>query len=349
MDLSTSSRPKYEPINCQPIVSMEAFRATGSSGSRYLSPQLSPTRLFYLNPVVSLSSPEVRHQHQLPQWKKLLYLKQPYPDNYTDKSFLSQLKRNTTVKRYSYVKLVEDFSLIVFHVSCILLVILTFKGIYVHNWDPVKPTILSSVIWLLGFASLPISNDNKINTKSFILIIFILLILSPVLKSLTKSTSSDSIWAISFMLCIANVLLHDYTMNSANASRRNTPHRPIISTNISLSNAIVLASRLGTTVQVFLFILFAIQTSIILPLFDAKLRQLNYKWFHLLIFAIVFNHVNYMMYSLLNYKFLVYWLIAAVTMIMIIPAYFLSLQRYKNELQGPWDTAKPVLKTNLSR
>lgn len=337
---------------------MGSVRATGSSTTTpppsnhyFLSPQISPAQRLYLQPLASLSSPEVRqtlhphhhhhHQEQHPPWKKLLYLKQPYPDNYTDKSFLSQLKRNTTVVKYSYIKLVEDFSLIIFHISCILLVILTFKGIYIHNWDPIKPTILSSAIWLL--LSTSTSNNDRINIKSFILIIFILLILSPVLKSLTKSTSSDSIWAISFMLCVANVLLHDYTMNAANTWRRLTPHRPIISTNISLSNAIVLASRLNSTIEVFLFILFAIQIGIILPLFDAKLRQLNYKQVHLLIFIILFNLVNYMMYSILDYKFLVYWIIGAITMIIIIPAYFLSLQRYKNELQGPWDTARPIL------
>jgi phosphatidylinositol glycan class C protein len=46
--------------------------------------------------------------------------------------------------------------------------------------------------------------------KSAILIYFSLLGLSPILKSLTKSTSSDSIWALSSWLMCINVFTFDY-------------------------------------------------------------------------------------------------------------------------------------------
>lgn len=89
----------------------------------------------------SIQNHSTTHPTKAP-WKKLLYLKQPYPDNYTDVSFLSQLKRNTTVAKYSYFQLVDDFILIVFYISCILLVDLMFIGIYAKGWDPVRPTVL---------------------------------------------------------------------------------------------------------------------------------------------------------------------------------------------------------------
>ncbi|EGW34224.1 uncharacterized protein SPAPADRAFT_59654 [Spathaspora passalidarum NRRL Y-27907] len=309
----------------------------GSITPKSLSPQSSPKSPIRHRKYLSIpSSPRLG---KLPPWKKLLYLKQPYPDNYTDKSFLSQLKRNTTVAKYSYVKLVEDFSLIIFYISCILLVILIFIGIYVHNWDPTWFTITTSVITFFSFMFL--SNSYMINMKSFILIILMLFMVSPILESLTKSTSSDSIWAISFTLCIANAVFHEYSMSSA--QRKIKPHRPIISTNISLSNAIVLASRLSSTNEVFQFVLFAVQINILLPLFDAKLLQLNYKKLHWTIVITSFILVDVLMYKLLNYKFMVYWNIAAMGLVVIMPGYFLSLQRYKNELQGPWDTAKPIL------
>src|SRR5207248_4257979 len=46
--------------------------------------------------------------------------------------------------------------------------------------------------------------------KSAILIYFTLLGLSPILKSLTKSTSSDSIWALATWLLIINIFFFDY-------------------------------------------------------------------------------------------------------------------------------------------
>lgn len=59
------------------------------------------------------------HRHKKRPWKKLLWVKQDYADNYTDSSFLSQLKRNSTVVTYSYWRLFRDFSLIGMHLSVI--------------------------------------------------------------------------------------------------------------------------------------------------------------------------------------------------------------------------------------
>lgn len=47
--------------------------------------------------------------------------------------------------------------------------------------------------------------------KSSILVFLALLALSPVLRTLTAATSSDSIWALSASLFILNALLADYT------------------------------------------------------------------------------------------------------------------------------------------
>ncbi|KAG5638969.1 hypothetical protein H0H81_008189 [Sphagnurus paluster] len=47
--------------------------------------------------------------------------------------------------------------------------------------------------------------------KSSILIFLALLSLSPVLRTLTAATSSDSIWALSAVLFLLNALLADYS------------------------------------------------------------------------------------------------------------------------------------------
>jgi len=54
--------------------------------------------------------------------------------------------------------------------------------------------------------------QQRISTiKSAVLIYAALLGLSPILKSLTKSTTSDSIWAISTWLLMMNVAFFDYS------------------------------------------------------------------------------------------------------------------------------------------
>lgn len=47
--------------------------------------------------------------------------------------------------------------------------------------------------------------------KSSIMMFLVLMSLSPVLRTLTAATSSDSIWALAASLFLLNALLADYT------------------------------------------------------------------------------------------------------------------------------------------
>lgn len=230
-----------------------------------------------------------------------------------------------------------------------------FTAIYQYHWNWVIPAGISSIFTIAGFAMMEWMKSNlklhfganagNFNLKSYLLIIFILLILSPILKSLTRSTSSDSIWALSFILCLASTIFHNYGMdtNSKSTAATNVEYRPILSTNISLSNSIMLASRLNTTLQVFFFILFSMQSNLLLPIFDYNIRKHGFKNLHRVIFGIVFQIVNYMIWSLLGGKVLLFWWCCVIGIVFGLPLYFLFLQRYKNELQGPWDVAEPVI------
>ncbi|KAL6454564.1 gpi2 Phosphatidylinositol N-acetylglucosaminyltransferase GPI2 subunit [Candida maltosa Xu316] len=251
-----------------------------------------------IRPQLIRSALSEKSERPIQPWKKLLYLQQPYPDNYTDKSFLSQLKHVQPPRKYSFWELAEDFSLIVFYLSCILIVNLMFIGMYVNNWDPIIPTLITTTISFFAFIFL---ENSTMNLKSLMVIIFILLIVSPILKSLTKSTSSDSIWAISFMLCLANALFHKYSVE--------TSYRPILSTNISLSNAIVLASRLNNTLEVFAFVLFAVEINVLVPLYDAKIRQLQLNGLHWMLMTVMIIAVISTFYMLNLMVYTVYYLL----------------------------------------
>ncbi|GMF54695.1 unnamed protein product [[Candida] boidinii] len=466
------------------------------------------------SPLTSLTTP----------WKKLLWVSQQYPDNYTDTSFLSQLKRNSTVVNYSYWKLISDFTLIVLHLSIIVMVILVFFGIYKLNWNPVLPTMISTILTILGFIMYVITlkvnrtkeliklqelkitelsninnnnNNNNINTsngsysrkgklspspslssryrisstsqnssrssspipqirfsstnmtsklnrkspppqplsaaindspvsisatspnnahngnsiqtpslkdfsksnqllvnsqnantkniinlenlltepnppdllstfKSSMLILLLLLTFSPVLKSLTYSTASDSIWALSTWLCILNVLFNDYSIdfpknnpNSLNLNldsqvlnNINTRNLPIFSKsnfskNISLSNAIVLASRLNSNLSAFCFIVFSIEVTGFFPIFNNFTRRSNLKSFHWFQVSSIVIGVDYAILKIFGAGWFTVWISLHFLIVIIGPWYFILLQKYKDELQGPWDPAKPVVKSSF--
>ncbi|KAH3666172.1 hypothetical protein OGAPHI_004361 [Ogataea philodendri] len=365
--------------------------------------------------------PDKPKKNKKQPWKKLLWYKQDYEDNYTDSSFLSQLKRNSTVVNYSYWKLFSDFTLIVLHLSVIMSVILVFYGIYKLNWNPIVPTLVSSMLTALGFIiyvitlkirrnrelinlqklkieqlirpsriprfnisrSRPTSRSSSpfqqsidaITTrdgtldlekllvepnppdlfdtlKSAILILLTLLTFSPVLKSLTNSTASDSIWALSTWLCLLNVLFNDYAIDFSNANRQHTDSNPDLqipnsnlSKNISLSNAIVLASRLNSNLSAFCFIVFSIEVSGLLPVFNNFTRHCQFWAFHWFqVFAIT-TAVDYAIFKIFGLGWFLTWISIHFLIVVVGPWYFIVLQKYKDELQGPWDPAKPIFKS----
>ncbi|ODQ44456.1 hypothetical protein PICMEDRAFT_37134 [Pichia membranifaciens NRRL Y-2026] len=278
-------------------------------------------------------------------WKKLLWLKQPYDDNYTDSSFLSQLKRNSTVVKYSYRKLVSDFSLVVLHLSLIMSVIVVFYGTYRLNWNPLKPAILSTTLTVAGFLFYVYltepSPPNFFETfKSSMLIILYLLTLSPVLKSLTNSTSSDSIWALSAWLSILNVMFNDYEIDFPKPVPKSN-----FSKNIAVSNAIVLASRLQSNASAFSFILFCIQACGLFPIFNNFTRRCDLQGFHYFQLTSIVLTVDVIVWYLFGLGWFIVWVSLHLMIVIVGPWYFLTLQKYKDELQGPWDPAKPILKS----
>lgn len=272
------------------------------------------------------------------RWKKLLYLRQPYPDNYTDVSFLDQLKRNSTVAKYSYKKLFQDFSLIGFYALLLLLVNVNFTGIYSHIWLPYFPTVVSTVLALICLTADTSAGASHL-FKAYVVICVILLLVSPVLRSLTESTSLDSIWAVSTILTCINVVCHDYLLEVTGR------YHSALLANMSFANGIVLASRLLSSTRVFSFLVFSIEVSILVPVFDFRLRQ-HLPTGHYILVSSVCAVLAWAIYFAYGPGFVLAYLVGICFVLVVLPAYFIFLQKYKNELQGPWDVAKPKIRVS---
>ncbi|KAK9236125.1 phosphatidylinositol N-acetylglucosaminyltransferase subunit C [Lipomyces kononenkoae] len=301
---------------------MDYTRFTTSSGQSYI-----------MNPAVVSRRP----------WRKLLWVRQPYPDNYVDASFLSQLKRNLHVQQYSFWALSSDSTVIISHVYSVAILVSVFVAIYKDKYNPAWFASIGSFCTLVGyFAWDGLGKENTTSrtatAKSAILIVSTLLGLSPVLKSLTQSTSSDSIWAISFWLFLLNVFFHDYSIGS----KKTFP--PTLSTNLAIAAATVLASRLSTTLSVFSFLLFSIELFGLFPIFSRWLRSYSFVA-HLILTSILAVVTEVGMFYIGGWWALGVWSIAILSAVFVAPGWLIALQKYKNEIQGPWDPAKPVLRS----
>ncbi|KAF1809893.1 phosphatidylinositol N-acetylglucosaminyltransferase [Eremomyces bilateralis CBS 781.70] len=192
---------------------------------------------------------------------------------------------------------------------------------------------------------LSVPTQTRLTTiKSGILIYCTLLGLSPILKSLTKSTSSDSIWAMSCWLMIINVFFFDYS------SEISAKFPASLSMNAAVMASTVLASRLTSTTDVFLLMLFSIEVFALFPIFRLDLRRTSWQAHLSLTVVLVGMAGSGLGVTVSGGR----WKAGAIGAILgyIITSlamglcswWLIGLQKYKNEIYGPWDPARPVIR-----
>lgn len=187
-----------------------------------------------------------------------------------------------------------------------------------YQSSPSQPSHLPVFSGITLSPSLSPRVQSRLKTlKSALLICFTLLGLSPILKSLTRSTSSDSIWAIATWLLIINIFFFDYggpyiphkphvhqktnskvlpdgsspselTLLAAHSgSSSNPPFPSSLSTNAALMASTVLASRLSSITHVFSLTVFSIEVFGLFPVFRRHLRHMSWNGHLLLTFFLV--------------------------------------------------------------
>ena len=188
-------------------------------------------------------------------------------------------------------------------------------------------------------------NQARLTTfKSAILIYCSLLGLSPILKSLTMSTSSDSIWALSTWLMLLNLFTFDY------GAGPESKFPASLSTNAALMASTVLASRLPTTTHVFSLTLFSIEVFGLFPVFRRHLRHhswTGHAWLTALLVAMAGGGLSMTIsgggWGMGVVGVVLGGIVIGLSMGMT-SWWLIGLQRYKNEIHGPWDPARPVIR-----
>ena len=204
--------------------------------------------------------------------------------------------------------------------------------------------------------------------KSAILIYFTLLGLSPILKSLTRSTSSDSIWAMSFWLLAINIFFFDYSSSwswssggGAAAAARRVPVASL-STNAALMASTVLASRLPSTGQVFSLTLFSIEVFGLFPVFRRHARHRSWRYHAALTALLVLGAgagVGIIVAgpaaggpgedpaAIWPWRSGLLGMVVGCAICALAMGgcswWLIGLQKYKNEIYGPWDQARPII------
>jgi len=258
-----------------------------------------------------------------PMWRKVAYGgRQPgYDDNYTDESFLEEMVMNANVVKRDLLKVMIDSVSISQYLCIVALVVSTWT--LTLNLDIDEATLLKLDVGLLlvGFSVL------LLTTCPFSL------------KLLTKSISSDSIWALAVSLLLVHLFLHDYSGSTIRPP--GALNNPKLTSNISLNASIVasvlVASRLPSRLHVFAIMLFSLQVFLFAPLITFCVKKYHFRLHLLFSFALMVVTLS-VTYQLHRMFFIL--LLSLVFISVVCPYWLIRIQEYKFEINGPWDEAK---------
>ncbi|KAI0793489.1 phosphatidylinositol N-acetylglucosaminyltransferase [Abortiporus biennis] len=282
-------------------------------------------------------------------WQRVLWKKQDFPDNYVPSSFLSSLRTNANYRPHTYWALVCASYPVTQHLASVFNFLAVFILLRKRNLDPRLLVWLSVLAFLLGYLTLEVLDRRFTDSasrysrrakavKSSILVFLALLSLSPVLRTLTAATSSDSIWALSACLFVLNCLLADYTsIDRSRASRERLTS--VLSMNAAISSSVVLASRLADDLSVFALILFSVQSFTLFPLLRRRLQSGPKVITTLFTVCLIGSTIT--LTAPLSSIIVTLYIVIFTFVTFIAPGILMWAQKFKNELRGTWDPAVP--------
>jgi phosphatidylinositol N-acetylglucosaminyltransferase subunit C len=282
---------------------------------------------------------------------KILWKRPLHSDSYIPPgSFLSSLRKNPNFHPYTYWHLVSLSLSITQHLATIFIFISVFVRLKERTLDPRLLVWIASTCFILGYVTWEVLDclskrprrehaDRAKNVKSSILIFLSLMSLSPVLRTLTAATSSDSIWALSASLFILNAVLADYSSSVTPNGPVNERLTSVLSMNAAISSSVVLASRLPDDLAVFALILFSVQALALFPILRRRLQTCPVAFRAALTWCLSLAAIILTMPLSRS----VTWLYTLVLFFVSLaaPAVLVWAQKYKNEIRGPWDVAVP--------
>ncbi|CAI5448325.1 unnamed protein product [Caenorhabditis angaria] len=273
-------------------------------------------------------------------WQKILYRRQnEYADNYSggDEQFLSELRKNQSVVRYEYWEAVRGTIILMCHFDVISLYFALFFNILHKNWpsqilDAVFLCVIIAYIFFCQILALK-QLDKKNHGRTLVTLILFGYAFTPVIRTLTTSISTDTIYAVSIISAIISTIFHDYGVKG-----------PIVSYPISMSSglcsAIFLLSRLENNWQAFslLVIAFALHSyasEFRLQMF-AKFPQTSQ------LISLIFAGFSTFFMCQFSTELAIFWTFLHIFVVFICPWILVRKQSAKCTIHGPWDEAVPL-------
>lgn len=282
------------------------------------------------------------------KWRKVAYggMQPGFDDNHTDESFLEDMIMNANVVKRDLVKVILDAVSISQYLCVVALVVLVWTYTLRSMLSEQSLMLLDIALLGWGFTVVLLTAEmlsfelllNYILKISFF--ITGLYILSPIYHTLTRSISSDSIWALTASLVVLHLFLHNYSGSTVEspAALEFSTFTSNISLNASIVASLLIASRLPSRLHVFAIVLFSLQVFLFAPFVSYCIKKYSYR-LHLCFSLALMAVTLFLVYHLHQLLFILL-LSILVFVNLVCPYWLIRIQEYKFEINGPWDEAK---------
>ncbi|XP_034945481.1 phosphatidylinositol N-acetylglucosaminyltransferase subunit C [Chelonus insularis] len=264
-------------------------------------------------------------------WKKNLYENRGFPDNYTDESFLHELRKNIKPNNVTIESAITLGASISTQLSIVILFVIVF--IWLNNeWiSPNTIFISSSALTIIGYlfyiSMLPtLAARVPKDCRTALIFLVFGYILSPVLKTLTETISTDTIYAMTIFMFFIHLSFSKYGIPPVSLSDS-------LSITSSIFGSLMLASRLASPFHAFTLLTVAVQCFVLLPFL--LIKKADKMIFISLIFTVMTLYFLVVVSDILSLVFIVVTIFVDI----ICPFWYIRWQKYKDNIYGPWDEA----------
>lgn len=262
---------------------------------------------------------------------KNLYENQEYPDNYTDSKFLEDLKKNLYVEKVTLSQAIYGSFRIILRLCISVLYAILFLYMY-NEWIGTLSVIyISTSTTLFSYLLYIYYNgcDNFVNNFKTVLIYLVLgYLLSPILHTLTDTVSTDTIFAWSVLMMLIHLMFFDYGVSAAFVSKS-------LSINAAIFSSVCLVSRLNSPFDAFILLTISVIVFVLSPqLFKVFYNTRLFDCLFLAIFVL-----SLVLSFTLSIALFVYFVLLVLFLGLFCPYKFVTWQKYKDNIYGPWDEA----------
>ncbi|XP_077572795.1 phosphatidylinositol N-acetylglucosaminyltransferase subunit C [Stigmatopora nigra] len=279
-------------------------------------------------------------------WRKVLWERQSYPDNYVDHRFLGELRRNEGIRQYRYWAVVREAVLVGQQLSCVAIFVTLWLYMEEGLLSPDTLLVISLATSLLGYGlyqalgawAEPVApaGTHLADLQSAIIFLSFIFGFSPVLKTLTESVSTDTVYAMSALMLLAHLVSFPYGHPSPPGS---------LSLNVALFASVCLASRLPGAMHTFTMLSCALMIFALWPCLLRRVKDRAPCHFVVVCVGVCAAGVGGLASRWPGGAVLL--ALALISVMLLCPWLLVQLQRHKDNIHGPWDEAE--IQEDLSR